>query len=231
MFTTLLESRAQRARRTHSTVVSLVLHSAVIAMAVAVTRPTLSAAHEDPMEKPTIWVDVLPTPPETQLRRATTTTTAHPIPDIPRIDPPTFVPKDLPPIDATGPVIPDDRLIIGRPLSTDRFVGGPSTGMPSGSIVDETLVDRAPRLLGDAKPPQYPSLLRQSGVTGQVVVQFVVDTLGRAETEGVQIVEASHTLFADAVRAALTSYRFSAGEAAGHKVRTRVQLPFTFSLR
>ena len=79
--------------------------------------------------------------------------------------------------------------------------------------------------------PQYPSSLRQSGITGQVLVQFVVDTLGRAEMGDVQIVEASHALFADAVRAALARYRFSAGEAAGHRVRTRVQLPFTFSLR
>jgi hypothetical protein len=46
----------------------------------------------------------------------------------------------------------------------------------------------------------------------------------------VQIVEASHPLFADAVRGALARYRFSAGEAAGRKVRTMVQMPFEFTL-
>ena len=230
MFTTLLESRAQRARRARSTLVSVFLHSAVIAMAVAVTRPTLSAAREEPIEKPTIWVDVRSARPATQPHRANPAT-PHPIPDFPTIESPRFVPKDLPPIDIGGPAIPDDRISIGPRLSTESSIGRPLTGIPTGSIVDEKLVDRAPRILGEARPPQYPSTLRQSGVTGQVVVQFVVDTLGRAEMDGVQIVDASHALFADAVRTALVHYRFTAGEAAGHKVRTRVQLPFTFSLR
>jgi hypothetical protein len=43
--------------------------------------------------------------------------------------------------------------------------------------------------------------------------------------------DASQPLFAEAVRAVLPRYRFTPGEAANHKVRTRVQLPFDFALR
>ena len=230
MFTTLLESRAPRARRARSTLVSVFLHSAVIALAVAVMRPTLSAAREDPTVKPPVWV-VVPAPPQPQLPRVPVDGIPNPMPHFPTVEAPTFVPKELPPIEATGPTIPDDRIIIGPGVSSQPITGGLLTGVPTGSIVDEKLVDRAPRIIGDARPPQYPSTLRQSGVTGQVVVQFVVDTLGRAEMSDVQILETSHPLFSDAVRTALVHYRFAAGEAAGHKVRTRVQLPFTFSLR
>jgi protein TonB len=62
------------------------------------------------------------------------------------------------------------------------------------------------------------------------VVQFVVDTVGRAELADLQVIEAPHPLFVDAVRSALARYRFSVGEAAGRKVRTRVQIPFEFTL-
>ncbi len=230
MFTTLLESRTQRPRRTRSTAASIVMHSAGIAIAIAMTHATPSDAREEPIEKVPIWVDVVRTR-ATPLPRAAHDAAPRHIPDLPRVNPPTFVPKDLPPIDVGGPAIPDDRLLIGNGVSGPPVASGPIGGSPGDRIVDERLVDRAPRMIGDAQSPQYPSSLRQSGITGQVVVQFVVDTLGRAEMGDVQIVETSHVLFADAVRSALARYRFSAGEAAGHKVRTRVQLPFTFSLR
>ena len=48
--------------------------------------------------------------------------------------------------------------------------------------------------------------------------------------DGVEIIETSHPLFAEAVKNALAFYRFSPGEVAGRKVRTMVQIPFTFSL-
>ena len=61
-------------------------------------------------------------------------------------------------------------------------------------------------------------------------MQFVIDTLGRAELDGLQVVESAHPQFVEAIRAALARYRFSPGEAGGRRVRTRVQLPFDFAL-
>jgi hypothetical protein len=45
-----------------------------------------------------------------------------------------------------------------------------------------------------------------------------------------QVIETPHAQFVDAVRAALAHYRFSVGEAGGRRVRTRVQIPFDFTL-
>ena len=148
-----------------------------------------------------------------------------------RIDVPIVVPDHLPPIDI-GPAIPPDQIIIGGP---DARAGSPTGGGSSiltgtGGIVDERLVDRAPRLTGDAPQPKYPASLRAAGIEGRVVVQFVVDTLGRAEVGDLQVVETPHAAFVDAVRSALARSHFTVGEAAGRKVRTRVQLPFLFTL-
>jgi protein TonB len=72
--------------------------------------------------------------------------------------------------------------------------------------------------------------LRERGINGHVAVQFVIDTLGRAEMGGLTIVEATDPLFAQSVRTVLPRYRFSPGEVGGQKVRTLVQLPFDFTL-
>ncbi len=91
-------------------------------------------------------------------------------------------------------------------------------------------LDRAPQMIGLAVQPRYPESLRAAGITGRVVVQFVVDTTGRAEPGSVEVQESPRPEFADAVRAALPRFRFTPGEVNGRKVRTRVQLPFEFSL-
>lgn len=148
-----------------------------------------------------------------------------------RIDIPSVVPDHLPPIDV-GPAMSPDQIIIGGPATSPSspIGGGASTLTGTGGVVDELLVDRAPRLMGNAPEPRYPASLRAAGIEGRVVVQFVVDTLGRAELGELQVVETPHPSFVDAVRSALARYRFTVGEAAGRKVRTRVQLPFVFTL-
>ena len=108
---------------------------------------------------------------------------------------------------------------------------GATNASPPGAILDAGAVDRVPHITGNPTPPRYPDMLRQGGATGQVVVRFVVDTLGRAELGDLMVVDATHPLFASAVKTALMGYRFTPGEAAGRKVRTLVQIPFSFTLK
>jgi protein TonB len=145
---------------------------------------------------------------------------------------PDVIPVALPPVDV-GPVLPTVELAIGgRGVRTDSPIGagGSPSSTGAGSILDERMVDRAPRLLGRAIEPHYPAMLRDAGIQGRVVVQFVVDTLGRAEQGELQVMESPHAQLTEAVRAVLGRYRFSVGESAGRKVRTRVQMPFDFTL-
>jgi hypothetical protein len=63
-----------------------------------------------------------------------------------------------------------------------------------------------------------------------VLVQFVVDTIGRADTTTYRVIKASHTEFAQAVRTALPGFRFTPAQLHGRKVRQMVHQPFDFSI-
>ena len=233
MFTTLVESRAVRRRSVRGGVISIALHTVIIATAVALTYPTARGATPGtPAQQPVVFV---PAPMPHEVQHATAT--APSIPSSPRapvvnITLPLTTPASLPPIDIDGPSVPAENIVIGGGgLPTGRpGLGGPEQPAPGGVFAAE-VVDRVPRILGNPQPPRYPDALRQSGSTGQVIVRFVVDTLGRAELGDLVVVEATHPLFASAVKSALLGYRFTPGEAAGRKVRTLVQVPFSFTLR
>jgi TonB family protein len=79
--------------------------------------------------------------------------------------------------------------------------------------------------------PLYPDVLRDAGIEGEVLAQFVVDTVGLAEPGSLKILQASHDLFAQAVTEMLPRMRFVPAETGGRKVKQFVQQPFVFSLR
>lgn len=90
-------------------------------------------------------------------------------------------------------------------------------------------VDQAARAdSGVMLEPIYPDSLKQAHVSGSAVVEFVVDTEGRVETETISVVMASHPAFARAAREAAPSARFYPAMMKGHPVRQVVQLPVEF---
>ena len=78
--------------------------------------------------------------------------------------------------------------------------------------------------------PRYPDLLRTANVEGEVLAQFVVDTLGYPVMGTFKVLKSSHDLFTAAVKSALPNMRFRAAEVGGKKVKQLVQMPFQFNL-
>jgi len=81
---------------------------------------------------------------------------------------------------------------------------------------------------GDA--PEYPSSLRESGVEGEVLAQFVVNESGRYEAGTLKILNSSNPAFTAAVKDALPRMKFSAAQIGGKKVQQLVQMPFQFHI-
>ena len=143
-----------------------------------------------------------------------------PGPMAPPVDVPRQPPIALPPIDARPPF--DARALL-RSSGGTTPVGGASDGPWSSTAVDD-----APALL--AGPPlAYPDVLRRAGIQGSVVVQAVIDTLGRVEP-GSLVLESSHAGFAAAARAYVLGAVFRPGRTFGRAVRVLVRLPIGFTL-
>ena len=75
---------------------------------------------------------------------------------------------------------------------------------------------------------QYPSALFEAGVAGHATVRFIVDTTGLVEMPTLEIT-ASHDLFGQAARQALSGARFTPAVLDGRRVRQVVAIPFRFS--
>jgi protein TonB len=234
MLDVLLESKSVRTKRTGGTLMSMLLHGALVTSAVALgvgPKPTDASTPDAP--RPSIIYVPIARVPEAPRAPVVPSTSTHPSAPAPAPTPlPTFdhVTAGIPPVDLTAAPI-TDQTEFSRGVSTGaegidrRSLGGPVDG-----VLEERYVDRAPRIFGTPIQPAFPTALRERGIGGRVAVQFVVDTLGKAEMSSLRIVEATDPQFAQSVRTVLPRYRFSSGEVGGQKVRTLVQLPFEFTL-
>lgn len=77
--------------------------------------------------------------------------------------------------------------------------------------------------------PRYPEILLSAGIEGQVIAQFVVDTLGRVEPESFIAISSDHDLFTASVRIAMPALRFLPAESGGRKVKQLVRQTFVFN--
>lgn len=111
-------------------------------------------------------------------------------------------------------------------IGTPGWLGGPASGVPWTAME----VDDPARVL-EAGRLQYPVVLERAGVTGSVVLEFVVDTLGRVEPASVRVVTASHPGFQTAALDAVLATRFRAARARGLPVRQLVQQRLSFVAR
>lgn len=235
---TLPESSRRRQRTAGGTLASAVIHAAVIGGTLAATGMSAERPHY-PKVLPENIVFVKsaererpakPMPPARPLERPPVTPRdplVLPPATLSVVVDPTVVPTGLPPVDAT----------LGVPFdSTARATDGSVSGTPASSGAGDTgtpmtayTVDREVVPLRGVSP-RYPNLLASASIEGSVVMQFVVDTLGRVEPGSLDVLRADHPLFEQSVREALRRMRFVPAEAGGRKVRQLVEQPFTFAL-
>jgi TonB family protein len=124
--------------------------------------------------------------------------------------------------DLTGPMPTPGK-------SASLQAGRPTLSGP-GTVYKDYQVEQAASFAPGSAPPQYPSLLKQAGVQGEVIASFVVDTTGVADVSTFKVIKSSHQLFTNAVIAAVGSMRFVPALVGGLKVKQLVMLPFEFQI-
>ena len=234
MFSQLIASRPARTQDAQGTTASLLLHGMIITAAIIATAKGPSVL-EGPRETRIVPLTAPMTAPKPTPRaaaprapvapRTPTVTPTIPV-DVPPIAAPSEIPSTLP---APGEATPFEA---GTPVvgTTD---GSPSEGSPigTGTVLGAESVDVAARLLRNSPLPRYPDMLRTQGAEGFARVRFVVSANGRAEIETLEVLDATHPAFAEAVRAVLPRLRFAPAKVGRENVRQLVEIPFGFALQ
>lgn len=235
------ESARRRKRRFGGTTVSVTLHAVVIGAVTAYSGLRAEAPPRRVTPQPLVYVKPpeprLPAPPPRDVGGAAPVASralARPTaPLLPTIDPvviadPRAIPSVLPSIDAPlGAVSSGAGATSGASSSEGHGrVGGATSDAPLTAL----MVEREVHPLG-AVTLRYPALLQGAGVEGAVVLQYVVDTLGRVEKESIRAVRRDHVLFEQSARDAVLRMRFAPAEAGGRRVRQLVEQRFAFEIR
>ena len=114
-------------------------------------------------------------------------------------------------------------------LPFDFGAGAPAAASSDSGVFSADCVDREPAVKA-VDPVTYPEAMRKRGIVGEALVEFVVDTNGRAEPPSLRLVHATHSDFASVARAAVASAGFRPALLSGTTVRCRVRLSVVFQL-
>lgn len=202
--------------------VSLVVHAAVIGGAIFATLSARQSVAGAKVDTALVFIQPQPAQPE-----------APPPPELPvpvkgfqTVTVPAALPTAIPPVNLQEHFDPRDFSGVG-------VEGGTATGLtPSANEVYSTgQVDQLPALL--SAPPlerDYPSLLRQAGVTGRVILQAVIDTSGRAEPTSILVVQTVHPGFNEPARRWMERALFRPAQKGGQAVRVLVVQALDYSL-
>ena len=234
MFDQLLETKAATQKKSGGTFISIVVHTVLIAGAIYATNKT-AEAFEKPKEEKVVLQENKKEPepekPKEQPKQQQPVAQVAPPKGFQVLTPPITIPDVIPDVDLSRKAT-DEADFSGKGVQ-----GGVAKGVEGGTgpvISDQPYfdfqVEKAAAAIPGSGSPAYPEMLKSSGVEGEALVQFIVDTTGRAELGSFKVLRASHDAFGQAVKAALPRMRFLPAEIGGRKVRMLVQQPFAFAL-
>lgn len=121
---------------------------------------------------------------------------------------------------------PPDNMAINRsaitiPQNTGNFAKG------IGQIFDISQLDQQPVPTVQGHP-QYPFEMRRAGISGQVVVDFIVGIDGTVKNAFA--FSSTQREFEQSAVTAVAKWRFRPGKRQGHAVNVHMQVPIVFSL-
>ena len=222
MLRLLLESNTKRFQFSQGALVSLVTHSLLISASVLATRDGPTRAIEEAQEKVTFLVPM-----------------NHTISPPPHEESVHFVREG----EKAGNRGLEDKVVDKTATRQAPVIGkGQEEGKPEETslpevpnVVFDTIatavdVDSTVTRFADSAAPIYPAKLLELKIEGGAYVQFVVDTMGMADTLSFRVISATHAEFAQSVRDALPGMRFHPAILRSRKVPQLVEQPFMFKI-
>jgi protein TonB len=224
VFDKLIESKRTKTggKSAGLSVLSLVIHTVVIGAAVYATLNAGQSDNSVKVDTTLVFVDQpkQDKPPEQQPVQLDV-----PLKGFQTVVAPDVIPTNIPPVNLQEHFDPKD-------YSGTGVEGGLGTGMvPSGNeVFAEAIVEEKPAVLS-GPTLQFPELLRQAGISGRVLVQAIVDTLGRAEPNSVKVLQSPNPGFDQSARNYVLKALFRPARVHGRAVRVLIQIPIDFRIK
>ena len=224
MFDNLIESKRRKSGRRAFGVgaVSLIVHTVVIAGAVYATLNAGQSDNSVKVDTAMVFVDQpkQEKPPEQQPVQLDV-----PLKGFQTVVAPDVIPTNIPPVNLQEHFDPKD-------YSGSGVEGGLASGMvPTGNeVFMEAIVEEKPTVLS-GPIPVYPELLKQAQIQGRVLVQAIVDTLGRAEPNSVKVLQSPNPGFDQSAKTYVLKALFRPARVHGRAVRVLIQIPIDFRLK
>lgn len=142
------------------------------------------------------------------------------------VDMPTVVPVDAFTQPLTPPPPPGMTATTGA-ISIPVIKPGTTFGKGIGDLFDINNLDQRP--VARVQPgPQYPYEMSRAGISGEVVVEFIINTNG--DVIQTQVVRSSHREFETNALQAVNKWKFKPGRKGGRPVNVRVSQLLEFNL-
>lgn len=207
---------------------SITLHAVVISLAVYATMHAKEVVrqvrHTFDVTLQTQEKKAEPPPPKQELA-----TVVAPPKGFQTLSMPTNIPINIPPPSANTSFNAADFSGVGVEGGVARGITQTGPAVRTDQPYLESVVEERPEMVSHPTL-RYPDLLRQAGIDGRVLVEFVVDTAGHVERGSIKILSSTNQLFEQPTRESISQSTFRPGKISGHPVRVRVQQPINFQI-
>jgi protein TonB len=230
VFENLIESKPKKTQSGKQMLLSLFLHGVLGAGAIWATTgaaETVQAILADT----TMFILEPPkeTPPPPDQPPPDAIVSANPPPQgFQVVLPPDVIPTEIPPVDLNQRF--DARDFTGRGVEGGIAAGivGGTGPVDNAQVFLEAQLDDPPSVLSPG-PSRYPEVLKAAGISGRVVLEFVVDTSGHVDASSIKIISTPHQGFNNAAREAVRATVFRPGKLRGQPVNVMVRQAVNFN--
>jgi protein TonB len=144
---------------------------------------------------------------------------------------PVDIPTEIPPVNLEQRFDPRDYSGVGVEGGVFQGVeGGTGPVVDLAQVFAEAVVDEVPERIS-CPLPEYPRMMQQANIQGQVLLQFVVETDGHVKDENIEVLSASHRAFEGPAKDMISKCLFRPGRVRANPVRVLVQMPIVFTLQ
>ncbi len=145
------------------------------------------------------------------------------------LDAPIDIPTEIPPVDFSERFDPRDFSGIGVEGGVFSGVVGGTGPVDFSQTFLETAVDERPERLSGPYP-RYPEMLRQAGIEGIVLLEFVIDTTGHVEIETLKVLQSTNRAFEGPAKDVIRRSIYRPGRVRGQAVRVLVSQQIGFTI-